>query len=103
MLDELAVQCHNIAVAHGFWEDCENPIDPVWALSRCMLITTEVAELAEEFRKLDFDLNPVAEEMADIIIRVMDMATSIGVSLDMAVEAKMKKNRNRPYKHGKQA
>lgn len=102
MLDKLARECHTIAKEHGFWEDADS-WDPTWCLSRCMLITTEVAELAEEFRKIDLHPAAVAEEIVDIIIRVLDFAGGLGLSLDMPFETKMEKNRARPYKHGKTA
>lgn len=43
----------------------------------------------------------VWEELADVIIRIADLAGSQGVDLDFLVRAKMKYNRGRPHKHGK--
>lgn len=40
-------------------------------------------------------------ELADAVIRIMDLAEAMGVPLGEAIVAKMKYNRKRPYKHGK--
>lgn len=42
------------------------------------------------------------EELADVVIRAMDMAQVRGVRLAQAILAKHIYNINRPYKHGKQ-
>lgn len=41
------------------------------------------------------------EEMADIIIRVMDLSAFRGIDLSTHIKAKMRYNELRPYKHGK--
>ena len=42
----------------------------------------------------------IAEELADIVIRVGDCAASHGLDLEAAVVAKMSKNKGRGHKHG---
>ncbi len=42
------------------------------------------------------------EELADLVIRVMDMACGRGWDVGNAIIAKMEFNGGRPYKHGKQ-
>jgi NTP pyrophosphatase (non-canonical NTP hydrolase) len=39
-------------------------------------------------------------ELADVIIRVLDMACDLGIDIEAAVEAKMAFNATRPHKHG---
>lgn len=88
-------------IARGFRSEERHP------LTACMLITTEVAELAEACR---VDTAPsehipqftaVEEELADILIRLLDTADEMGADLSGAVLAKIEYNASRPYKHGK--
>lgn len=99
-LDELAAEAYYCATANGFHENDDGSLNEMFA--RLMLIVTEVAEIAEELRKPDFDPEKVDEEVADIIIRVLDFAAAYGCySVADAVISKMEKNRNRPRMHGK--
>lgn len=41
------------------------------------------------------------DEIADTMIRLLDYAGFKGIDLDFHIEAKLKYNRTRPYKHGK--
>jgi len=43
----------------------------------------------------------VAEELADAVIRIADIAGIYGIDLDFHVKAKMAYNIKRPYMHGK--
>lgn len=42
----------------------------------------------------------VEEELADVVIRIMDYARARGLHVAEAIEAKMEFNASRPYKHG---
>lgn len=42
-------------------------------------------------------------ELADIIIRVMQLAGALGLPLQQAMEEKLRYNQTRPYRHGKKA
>lgn len=42
------------------------------------------------------------EELADALIRLMDLAGSLGIDLEEEMIRKMHKNEKRPYKHGKE-
>lgn len=53
-------------------------------------------ELFTEFAKDTFE-----DEMADVVIRVMDMCEYRGIDLQRHIEAKMRYNAMRKYKHGK--
>jgi len=59
----------------------------------------EVTEASEAMR--DNDFNGFAEEMADIFIRLVDMAQVMGVNLEVEVNKKHKKNMKRPRLHGR--
>lgn len=64
-----------------------------------MLIVTEVAEATEEFRK-DHRIGQFGEELADVLIRTIELGVGLGIDLDLEVEAKMEKNRHRGERHG---
>lgn len=66
---------------------------------KLMLIVTEVAEAMEAYRvgdKANF-----TEELADIIIRTLDLSGGLGIDIQLAVYNKMLVNFDRPFKHGK--
>jgi len=62
------------------------------------LIHSEVSEALEAFRKDDGE--NFIEEMADIVIRVLDCVAAFEDDFDAVVRAKMEKNRQRAYRHG---
>lgn len=66
---------------------------------KLMLIVTEAAEAMEAYR--DNNRLNLEEELADIIIRTLDLCGGIGVDIQAIVEFKMEKNFLRPQKHGK--
>lgn len=63
-----------------------------------MLIVSEAAEALEAFR--EGDEAHFCEEMADILIRVLDCVVAIDPDFDATVEAKLQVNRGRGYHHG---
>lgn len=77
------------------------PLNPSLPSEKLMLIVTEVAEAQEALR--DDDCVGEAEEVADILIRVLDYAAWRGINLDSEVAKKMGRNRERPRLHGRAA
>ena len=97
-LNRFAKDMREISRRNGF----ENPqsIDEVErTATKLLLINEEVLEAWREVRKTG-DLDAFSEELADTIIRVADLTVDLGIDLDAVVDAKVEKNRNRPYKHG---
>jgi len=95
---------HALAVRNGFWEKPNLG-------EKLALIHSEVSELLECYRKGNapepsdhrgLHLTQEEEELADIMIRVMDLAEQRGVLLSAAIAAKHAYNLTRPFKHGKQ-
>ncbi len=88
---------NGIAVEHGFWlrgvdEDGMIP-------TKLCLIHSEVSEAMEADRTGNVD--NFGEELADIVIRTMDLAYQLEYDLGEIIEDKIKRNDARPHKHGK--
>jgi len=104
----LAAEIHEINEANGW-----NVMTPAaWPHERdrekmyrigCVLalIHSEVSEALEAARKDDFA--NFAEEMADTLIRVLDVAYGLGIDLEQEVRAKLARNRTRGFRHGGKA
>lgn len=127
VLNGLAKVTYQDMVDRGFHDDDIVKVNTptVLAIARCGLVGTEVAEMIEEARTgrpLDViryeSPDGVASftqegecqkptgfpiEMADVMIRLFDMAGCYGIDLGRAVRLKSEYNRSRPYKHGKVA
>lgn len=63
------------------------------------LIHSEVSEALEAFRVGDRD--HFAEELADVLIRVVHCAHGLGINLGPEVIDKVARNRTRGHRHGK--
>lgn len=109
-------QVHRIAREHGWWPEIDGGREPspTEVNSRLMLIVSEVAEACEELRegmslsevRIRFgDKKPIgfAVELADVVIRVMDLAGALGIDLAHAIDVKSAYNAKRPYRHGGKA
>lgn len=107
-LSALQKKIHTSAKEHGWWET------PRSFLEVLMLIVSEVAEAAEEYRNghayTEIYYNDSALEvrkpegipieLADIAIRLLDCCETYGINLEMAMDTKMLYNKQRPYRHG---
>lgn len=114
-INRVADEAHDTAMAHGFYEDYEkleaflqNEDQPSLAdtahrdfvLAQLAKIGSEVGECVSVVqKKIDYD--GLSEELADIVIRTMDLAAFLGYRLGADIMLKMAKNAQRPYKHGK--
>ena len=87
-LNEYVDRAHRIAKDHGFWNPGNIREEFVaYTLAKLRLIVTEVAEAAEALRKDDAE--NFHEELADICIRVFDLAGSQQFNLEQTIVNKM--------------
>jgi NTP pyrophosphatase (non-canonical NTP hydrolase) len=101
-LDALAAVLHETAREKGFW-DGEYNNDKIG--NKLALVHSEVTEVLEAIRKSQGS-EKVVEEIADIIIRILDVYAAMRNeeevlhSLDEILHNKMEKNKQRPKLHG---
>lgn len=102
-ISEMVAAAHAMAREKG-WHDEERNCGEMLAL-----VHSEVSEALEEYRngrgfnETWFDLGKPSGfpgELADILIRVADMAGLYGIDLEEAVRVKMAYNATRPHRHG---
>jgi NTP pyrophosphatase (non-canonical NTP hydrolase) len=101
-LDGMAKELHEIAVEKGFWPD---KVDDIFITKQLMMIVSEAVEVMEAIRK-DKGKQEVADEMADIIIRTLDLYQGlkdhgyVDRELQVALNNKTDFNKSRPERHG---
>jgi NTP pyrophosphatase (non-canonical NTP hydrolase) len=86
---------YDTARRHGFQELESNPL---YVPTKLSLIMSEAAEALEWHRMGKTEELP--HELADIVIRVMDLAESLKIDLASAIVVKAGFNSTREYKHG---
>lgn len=99
-INELAEEIYKANAAKGFWDEERNVGELI------ALVHSELSEALEAHRKdLNDDKLPhrkgLEVELADALIRILDMAGGLGMDIEGAMFEKLAYNKTRPYKHGK--
>ncbi len=104
-INELVRDIHSKNIVAGWWVDPVTGEDllsnPYVIGTKLMLVVTEIAEATEGFRKnlMDDKLphrSMVEVELADALIRILDLAGALGCDLGGAIEEKRDFNAVRP-------
>lgn len=99
----LAEEIHNTAKSKGWWEGDRNNGELI------CLMHSELSEGLEALRHGNPpsdhipNFSGVEEELADVIIRILDMSSARGYRIGDAIIAKLAFNNKRSYKHGGKA
>ena len=104
---------HRTCLEKGWWNDLNQvmalsgkPGETQVLLARIMLVITELAEAVENIRHNQEPDDKIPEftgleaELADAVIRMMDLAARFNLRLPEAILAKTKFNEGRDYRHG---
>lgn len=99
-IDQLAKRIRHANTKNGWNVTVAEDWDDTYKIPAILaLVHSEVSESLEAFR--NNDIVNFQEEIADIIIRVLDCAGAFNFSIDAEIEKKLEKNKTRGYKHGK--
>lgn len=103
-VNEMADFIHEMAVAKGWWDGPDRNNGEMIAL-----IHSELSEALEGLRhgnppseKIP-EFTAVEEELADVIVRILDLAPARGWRVAEALVAKVVYNAGRAYRHGGKA
>ena len=77
---------HSTFVEEMGWRYSKTPLESV------ALICEEIGELTHELRKKHLDYDACGDELADIILRAIDLAKEMNIDIGAAVECKARKN-----------
>jgi NTP pyrophosphatase (non-canonical NTP hydrolase) len=102
--DRIQALAHQNSINKGFWEEAET-IETNG--NKIALMHAELSEALEALRADNPPDDKIPEftgaeaELADCVIRIMDLAGRRGWRIGDAIIAKMAFNATRPHKHGK--
>lgn len=107
-ISELQATVHQNALAAGWWAGSHRTFGDLIALCH-----SELSEALEEYRdgcqpnhryeSVGGKPEGIPYELADVIIRILDMAGYYGIDLEGAIAEKLAYNLTRGYRHGGKA
>ncbi len=105
MLNPLASALHQVAKDKGWYDNGDRNIGELIAL-----IHSELSEALEEARNKKFETyypDPIlgkpegfAIEIADVLIRILDMCAYLKIDIEKALQEKINYNATRTHRHG---
>jgi len=105
-LSQLQQEAYRVAVARGQWpRGCRATaaVPSVLATVARRALGEEVTELGAALSRLGASgpLDPVADELADVVIVCASISEALGIDLERAVRAKMRRNEERAREHAR--
>ena len=114
-INETARDAHSNATAHGFYDNASDLLAALidhgdarlFDSARRDFVLAQIAKVASECGEAvaviqhDEGDERLAEEFADIIIRVLDLSDWLKLDVGHALTSKMQRNASRPRLHGK--
>ena len=125
MLTHLAKDINKDVRKKGFWDQMDFSIEmtkdqvrfiglskhikDAFIAQKLALVHTEVSEAVEALRKDGYELNgyglfekdSFADELADSIIRILDLCGELDIDIQKQIDWKLAKNKEREFMHGK--
>jgi NTP pyrophosphatase (non-canonical NTP hydrolase) len=99
VLNELGKEISRVNLANGWDAPTPQSWTDLYRIPAALaLIGSEISEALEGFRRND--LENFKEELADVVIRVLDLTEGLGIDIDAAIAEKIEANKNRGYHHG---
>jgi len=100
-LKEISLICAKIRKDSGFFtpSNLDEELNRDSMLGKLMLVVSEVSEAAEAVRRNDQENFKV--ELADIIIRILDITGTLGIDIYPYILKKIEKNKIREFRHSK--
>jgi len=94
-IKEWQEEIHKYAIDKGWWNE-PRPIPELLCLMH-----SEISESLEAYRAGFPDTwDNFKEELADLVIRVMDTCEALDIDLEKEINKKHQHNLTRPYRHG---
>ena len=124
-MNKLAREINDVNKSKGFWDNMEYSIEltkdqvrfigldkhikDAFIAQKLALVHTEVSEAVEATRLPDYEKDgyglyhkdSFADELADTIIRVLDICGQLNIDIEKQIEWKLNKNKSREFMHGK--
>ena len=103
---------HGTAKSKGFWDPYRISNGDIYltvdqTLAKLALVTSEVSEAVEAVRTgephlqiVDGKPEGIGAELADVVIRVLDLCEALNINLENCIDVKATYNETRPHRHG---